>query len=605
MYIALAAGLAQASLNSVQAATINAATSAFADVSAAVALASDGDTVIVPAGTASWTSSLTIKKGITLQGATTVSGDHNTQLAGTPMAANDQTVIRNNVPLVNGNNVLVSVTLTPAQSFRMTGFTFQSGTTGTSNVGALVIFGSGTSAVQNVRVDHCHTAIAGLTLTFLGWCYGVVDHCIFDFSSQGQHYVEMSSYGGGSNTQGDGSWADGPNYGTNKFVFFEDNTFNNKDDAVASGTIDGIPGGRIVQRYNVLNGVILSGGHGTETTARGVRVREEYGNVIYPSTSAGNWGGIMRSGSAMIYNNTWVTSNANLVGGKSLQNYRSFWHYGTWDGISVVPNPWDIWDTEGNGTYVSGHSPHLYDSGTQTGSTNTVLTDSTKTWTTNQWHNFTAFNAVTLAPGMTSSNTSNGITYALYNDSGGPTKFNNGDSYRIYKALVLLDGVGRGSGDLVTRVSGVWGNPINSVSGKKSWPRNHLEPCYSWDSFNGVPVKMGASSDQGVSLAENREYFNWNSTWKPGNSVATGIAVGTHAQRMSGAGGTAVGCTPGNDITGVTASPPGVGFWETDTNTLYVCTAPNTWTQYYQPYVYPHPLVSGTPNTPSNLHIVP
>lgn len=31
-------------------------------------------------------------------------------------------------------------------------------------------------------------------------------------------------------------------------------------------------------------------------------------------------------------------------------------------------------------------------------------------------------------------------------------------------------------------------------------------------------------------------------------------------------------------------------FWNTNTNTLYQCTATNTWKLYYTPYTYPHPL---------------
>jgi len=37
---------------------------------------------------------------------------------------------------------------------------------------------------------------------------------------------------------------------------------------------------------------------------------------------------------------------------------------------------------------------------------------------------------------------------------------------------------------------------------------------------------------------------------------------------------------------------PSVGYWATDTNTLYTCTAPNTWTNFYTPYIYPHPLIN-------------
>ena len=47
---------------SVDAAEINAQSASRTDVGAAVALANDGDTVLVPAGSATWTSTLTVTK---------------------------------------------------------------------------------------------------------------------------------------------------------------------------------------------------------------------------------------------------------------------------------------------------------------------------------------------------------------------------------------------------------------------------------------------------------------------------------------------------------------------------------------------------------------
>jgi hypothetical protein len=64
---------------------INAGSPSLADVKNAIASAADGDTVIVPAGTAAWTSTVTITKGITIQGQTTVNSDSGT--------ADDQTVV--------------------------------------------------------------------------------------------------------------------------------------------------------------------------------------------------------------------------------------------------------------------------------------------------------------------------------------------------------------------------------------------------------------------------------------------------------------------------------------------------------------------------------
>lgn len=39
----------------------------------------------------------------------------------------------------------------------------------------------------------------------------------------------------------------------------------------------------------------------------------------------------------------------------------------------------------------------------------------------------------------------------------------------------------------------------------------------------------------------------------------------------------------------------GSGFWATDTNTMYKCTATDTWTASYAPYTYPHPLRTDAP----------
>jgi len=53
----------------VEGATISAKSVSFGDVRSAVASPKDGDTVAVPAGFATWTSSLNITKNVTLQGA--------------------------------------------------------------------------------------------------------------------------------------------------------------------------------------------------------------------------------------------------------------------------------------------------------------------------------------------------------------------------------------------------------------------------------------------------------------------------------------------------------------------------------------------------------
>src|ERR1043166_293844 len=168
------------------AATINAASASLADVTSAIALANDGDTVVVPAGNASWTSVLTITKGITLMGATTVTN------AGTSNAtASDLTIIRDDSPLNTNQSGLIQASLDSTQSFRLTGFTFKYGSRTTANDIGAVHFTSngGNSPVVSMRVDHCHfDHIYGRNIQTDGWVYGVADHNYIVVQANGQSF---------------------------------------------------------------------------------------------------------------------------------------------------------------------------------------------------------------------------------------------------------------------------------------------------------------------------------------------------------------------------------------------------------------------------------
>src|SRR6266403_2112400 len=128
---------------------INAASPSFVDVTTAIAAAVDGDTVIVPAGTASWTSGIMLTKGITLIGQTTTNPAAKTAV--------DNTIILDN--LVRAPSLSVPIfTLFPGagKTCRVTGFTFKPGTvTDTNFNGCIVLKGQQSTAV---RLDHCHFA---------------------------------------------------------------------------------------------------------------------------------------------------------------------------------------------------------------------------------------------------------------------------------------------------------------------------------------------------------------------------------------------------------------------------------------------------------------
>jgi hypothetical protein len=591
------------------AATINAASPALTDVASAIALASDGDTVIIPAGTANWNSTLTITKGITLQGATTVTGDHTTA-----MSATDGTVILDTVVGASGSPPLIQATLSNPSSFRITGLTFQydPNVTTKNQTGAVIIGGS----CSNFRLDHCHfNRLYGFHL-MVNDMFGVIDHTIFDVRSGTNEMINIShphyAPPGDKNSylHGDGSWIDTAQFGTGRFLFLEDVTDTSYGTTSTDGVIDSLfGGGRWVARYCTFNNTRALGGHGTESSgrARGCRSVEAYNNNFVITSNFDL--GIARSGSRLYYNNTYAYTTGYVPYTPPVVCYRELTPFQYWAGASGN-SAWDYNDTtDHSGNGLGGGSNGLYGSGTDNSGVtgHTYLTDTTKSWTANQWNGYMIQNLDQLVSGypycaFITGNDAHTIQYALGGSTIGasstPLTFNSGNRYQIYKVLVALDQGGRGKGDLLSGTQ-----PLNN--GAIGWAHQILDPLYSWNNKIGTTLANATlkakwfTDGQGFpGLNENREFYNQNAAWTAGQPLTTGVGVGPVANLPTQ-------CTPGTDTTGVTTNPPGVGYWATDTNTLYVCTAPNTWGPYYRPYVYPHPLVSSVPAPPGNLRILP
>ena len=564
--------------------TFTALTPNLADVRSAINVAVDGDTVIVPAGTASWTSTLAITKAITLIGQTTITDTATNTFS-------DQSIILDNVPRQPGT--LLSVNVASGKTVRVSGLTFKAGTvTTTANNGSISLGGTSTA----IRFDHCH--LVNLYSNYNIWwltARGVVDHCIIDTHSQPMS-VWADGYGGG--TLGDKSWAESAHWGSDKFVFFEDNRVNNTSSTWTA--IDCLRGGRMVIRHNHLYNTVVST-HGTETLRdRGSRAVEFYKNDCH--VSVGMDAGGTRSGGLMAHDNTY--DGKTLGHGFSIQTFRTFAGVGPWNGAHGA-NPWDVNDTEGNGTCVAGHPPHVYGTGKVTassisGATQTIIATTNVNWTANQLAHYGLKNLTNSAGGASALITSNTATSGgsttftcyYYTDSGGGTKFRVGDNFEIHRVLTAQDQQGRGAGDLLTGTT-----PINSTTGTAAWPHQQLEPSYSWSNFsNGVQQNFGGNTLPAIA---NRDFYNQAAA--VGGVQTTGVGVGTLANRP------ATGVA-GKDITGVTANPPGTGYWATDTQTLYVWIG-GAWVAYYTPYTYPHPLVTNSTVTaiqpPTNLTITP
>lgn len=464
----------------------------------------NGDTITIPAGTFSWTQGVRITKGITIQGQTTVTGDHTT-FHNTPMTSGDQTKLVDNIdrngskpyffdmPLAAGNdNVLC----------RITGITF-TGQGGSGNNGQQAIkFGADNNHNARFRIDHCHfTALHFLNhIAAFGNSYGVEDHCLIDNlpSQQDQHSMRN-----GTAPYGDLEWSQDFPAGTEKTWFIEDCYINNQAGLnTASGGVDSEWGGRYVVRYCELINVELLN-HGTEGDRhRGGRGYEVY-NCNYTFQQPGHSLDGNRSGVMIVHDNNFY---GNKPGGYGFQTYRMGSTFGQpWTG-ATGRNPWDSND------------PTLYQSGRITnavynGGNYQEMSDSSKNWTPNQWVGFTVSDNTSGSLIWVTSNTATTL-HGLEFGYGSP-EFVVGHGFEIRKVLVALDQPNRGRGDLISG-----DNPINTTTGTVAWPHQVREPSYSW---NNVFVSDGShinfKGHVGAPIFEGVDYFS--DTPKPGYTPYT------------------------------------------------------------------------------------
>jgi hypothetical protein len=497
--LALAA-LFFAAFGAAQATTINARSPSVTDVKTAIASAADGDTVIVPAGTAVWRSTLTVDKGITLQGQTTTDSTNGTAV--------DNTIIQDSDARRRpGGSPFIIVASQLGKSYRITGLTFDGGSATVTNYnGAIQLAGNS----HSVRLDHCNFRPSlrkqAHWVAIIGAIWGVADHNIFKFQGKGvggqeSFYIYMDNWpnpDGTAGVNGDGAFAQPTDFGTEKFFFIEDNWLQTVSGTEPTGGPDDLKGGRWVWRHNhMYNSQVQS--HGTEDGRwRGGRAREVYNNDFHATATFGAGG--IRSGVTVFHDNTF-DGVAPGQSGYQLQAYRLMfgWPSCPFRG-ATGDNPWDVNVTETDGTHVDGHPPYLFDSGTATGGSGSQIIDTTKNWTANQWTDYTAKFTGDNQVGLIQSNTNNTLNVYFYTDSGGGHVWRAGDGYQIHKVLIALDQPSRGKGDLIT---GDRPTPVG-------WPHQALEPSYSW---NNVYTPTGAHVNftvgtAGTTLKQGRDYFN-------------------------------------------------------------------------------------------------
>lgn len=284
------------------AATINAATCSYADVLVAVAAASSGDIVSVPAGTCTWGNRLAITKSVSIIG-----------------AGIDQTIINNSyAPDLSGGSIdpvkhLISIVPASPETnppIRLSGFTFNFGST---SYGIYYSNPSTSYDCRNVRLDHLKLSIShqvGVRYMFLftryGLAHGVMDNCTL---------IGGVMDGGGP----DALWSTNAwGYGTASNFYFEDNTwqpYSNTQEIVQAGNGPF----RYAWRYNTIilptdaQTFPLFDQHGNQYGVQaGCFGAEIYGNNIIANNVAQKWFNMIydqRGGKSIVFNNTvsWAT----------------------------------------------------------------------------------------------------------------------------------------------------------------------------------------------------------------------------------------------------------------------------------------------------------
>jgi hypothetical protein len=248
------------------------------DVQSAVNNASRGNIVVVPAGNCTWTSTLTITKGITLRGA----GISQTKITGQIILV---TIFPDNPALSNH------------ETFKVEGFTFNGNNSTSAQMswqGLITVSGGTTTDYINlIIISNKLQNTFGTGVYLGGTIYGVVASNQFDL-------IEMPIRSFGRDEQSWAAFYSTLAYGGSDNIYFENNTIGFSSPYSGSpGWLESGQGGRIVVRYNLWNDANTTGSeywdiHGLQTPNStggncqqySTMIAEYYGNLRVNTQSA-------------------------------------------------------------------------------------------------------------------------------------------------------------------------------------------------------------------------------------------------------------------------------------------------------------------------------
>ena len=419
----------------------------------------DGDTILVPAGSCTWTSSVAAPSniGLAIEGSGTPASSGTTSGASSTCSS---TIITDNIS--TSGAALLSMSPTIGNSLSRISCMKLLPTVPNPGFGSpLQILGTcSSSGCPSLRIDNitapstwAANGIADDTFVIPVNLFGVADHNTIGDTQPASNGIDFLNPAHASwkgvGSYGDNSWATADTFGTVQTFYAENNVLNfalitDSDTNLGTGG-----GARFVCRFNTVNSVSTGGGcsaHGTDTTgrARGARQVEVYGNTGTCTNASQGCSafGPGRSSVSITFGNSFTNSGGGFFKGMSTLDAQRRWRpdspWGACDGTSA-------WDVNDGTTYFSGTVSAVTSS-----SGNYTITAGSPGWTTNQWQSNGspyAFVDVTQSFGYEiASNTSNSLTTYQTGNNFGVNVPTNGDSIQILRSTVCMDQPSRGAG---------------------------------------------------------------------------------------------------------------------------------------------------------------
>jgi hypothetical protein len=254
----------------------------------------DGDTLVIPAGSATWRSTVTIKnKSLTVKGA----GIGLTNITADPTAKSG-TIFR----IENCGSKFVSVS----------DITWIGSSVGNK---ATFVVGKGIRDVNtNIRLHHMHFVVNRRGVMLLGRVEGVIDHCTFRCSLKAScqgvtvwgdaQYRLVPGKTAASFPPGT-AWTAAAVFGDSHRAFIEDCDFDfdYKNDAA----VEGYYGAKYCVRYCTIKNTLL-GSHGLDSGVSSMHNYEAYNNAFQTTSYTGVSLGV-RGGTALLWGNTRVDAS--------------------------------------------------------------------------------------------------------------------------------------------------------------------------------------------------------------------------------------------------------------------------------------------------------